>query len=139
MALYSPHASGLGNSAAYQVSGKPYAFTGAAPVNSGDPTEIVFPTVTKQITFINNGATGEDIKIGFSHAGVDGTNYILVQPLVDGGVPLTLDTKITKLYIISHDGSDTGAYSLYAALTGVPNEDLPNSWLGSAGVGGTKP
>ena len=50
MALYSPHASGLGNSAAYQVSGKPYASTGTAPVNSGDPTEIVFPTVTKQIT-----------------------------------------------------------------------------------------
>ena len=139
MALYSPHASGIGNSAAYQVSGKPYAFTGAAPVNSGDPTEIVFPTVTKQITFVNNGATGEDIKIGFSHAGVDGTNYILVQPVVDGGVPITLDTKITKLYIISHDDSDAGAYSLYAALTGVPDEDLPNSWLGSLGVGGTKP
>ena len=143
MALYSPHASGLGNSAAYQVSGKPYAFTGAAPVNTGDPTEIAFPTVTKQITFINNGATGEDIKIGFSHAGVDGSgttaNYILVQPLADGGVPITLDTKITKLYIISHNDSHTAAYSLYAALTGVPDEDLPNSWLGSAGVGGTKP
>jgi hypothetical protein len=135
MALYSPHASGIGNSAAYQVSGKPYASTGAAPVNSGDPTEIVFPTVTKQITFVNNGATGKTIKIGFSHEGVDGTNYILVQPVVDGGVPITLDTKITKLYILSSDGS-TVAYSLYAALTGVPNEDLPNSWLGSSGVGG---
>jgi hypothetical protein len=138
MALYSPHASGIGNSAAYQVAGKPYAFTGVAPVSSGDPTEIVFPTVTKQITFVNNGATGKTIKIGFSHAGVDGTNYILVQPVIDKGVPITLDTKITKLYILSSDSS-TVAYSLYAALTGVPNEDLPNSWLGSAGVGGTKP
>jgi hypothetical protein len=140
MALYSPHASGLGNSAAYQVSGKPYASTGNAPSSAGsaDPTEILFPTVTKQITFVNNGTTGQKIRIGFSHAGVDGTNYILVQPVVDGGVPITLDTKITKLYIIS-DGSYQTAYSLYAGLTGVPDEDLPNSWLGSAGVGGTKP
>ena len=138
MTLYSPRASGLGNSAAYQVAGKPYAFTGAAPLSSGDPTEIAFPTVTKQITFVNNGATTKTIRIGFSHAGVDGTNYILVQPVVDGGVPITLDTKITKLYVISNDGT-TVAYSLYAALTGVPNEDLPNSWLGSSGVGGTAP
>ena len=136
MALYSPHASGIGNSAAYQVSGKPYAFTGNAPANSGDPTEIAFPTVTKQITFINNGATGEDIKIGFSHEGVDGTNYILVQPLADGGVPITLDTKITNLYIISHNSTHSAAYSLYAALTGVPKQELPNSWLGSSGVNG---
>jgi hypothetical protein len=139
MALYSPHASGLNNSAAYQVSGKPYAFTGAAPANSGDPTEIAFPTVTKQITFVNNGATSKSIRIGFSHEGVDGSgagaNYILVQPVVDGGVPITLDTKITKLYIISNDGT-TVAYSLYAALTGVPKQELPNSWLGSSGVNG---
>ena len=139
MALYSPHASGLNNSAAYQVSGKPYALTGTAPTSGADPTEISFPTVTKQITFVNNGATGEKIRIGFSHEGVDGTNYILVQPVIDGGVPITLDTKITKLYVISHNDSVTPAYSLYAALTGVPNEDLPNSWLGSQGVGGTKP
>ena len=138
MALYSPHASGLGNSAAYQVSGKPYATTGVAPSNAGDADEIAFPTVTKQITLINNGATGKTIRIGFSAAGVAGTNYILLQPLVDGGVPITLDTKVTKFYVRSSDTS-TPAYSLYAGLTGVPNEDLPNSWLGSLGVGGTKP
>ncbi len=139
MALYSPHASGINNSAAYQVSGKPYAFSGAAAPDSGDPTEIAFPTVTKQITFVNNGATGQKIRIGFSHEGVDGTgagaNYILVQPVIDGGVPITLDTKITKLYIISN-ATNTPAYSLYAALTGVPKQDLPNSWLGSSGVNG---
>ena len=133
MALYSPHASGLNNSAAYQVSGKPYAHTADAP--NGSTTTIEFPTVTKQITFINNEETGKNIKIAFSSQGLSSTQHILVKPIADGGVPITLDTKITKLYITAA-GSYTAAYSLYAALTGVPKQDLPDSWLGSSGVGG---
>ena len=136
MALYSPHASGIGNSAAYQVAGKPYAHTAAAP--NGSTTTIEFPTVTKQIVFVNNGAATQTIKIGFSAAGLASTQHILVQPVVDGGAPITLDVKVTKFYITAGTTA-TPAYSLYAALTGVPSEDLPNSWLGSAGVGGTKP
>jgi hypothetical protein len=130
---YSPHASGIGNAAAYQVAGKPYAHTAAAP--NGSTTTIQFPTVTKQITFVNNGATGETIKIGFSSQGLGSTEHILVQPVADGGVPITLDVKVANFYITAGTAA-TPAYSLYAALTGVPRADLLTSWLGTAGVGG---
>lgn len=133
MALYSPYASGLGNSAAYQVAGKPYLHTANAP--NGSTTTIEFPTVTKQIVFVNNGATGENIKIAFSTQGLTGTEYFVVPPVVDAGLPITLDTKVTKIYITAA-GPYTPSYSLYAGLTGVPDTELPNNWLGSQGVGG---
>ena len=62
MSTYNPRASGINNTAAYQVAGKPYAHTADAP--NGSTTTIEFPTVTKQITFINNEATGKNIKNG---------------------------------------------------------------------------
>jgi hypothetical protein len=133
MALYSPRASGINNSAAYQVAGKPYMHTAAAP--NGSTTTIEFPNVTKQIVFVNNGATGENIKIAFSTQGLTGTQHFIVPPVIDAGLPITLDTKVTKIYITAA-GAWTPSYSLYAGLTGVPSADLPNSWLGTSGVGG---
>ena len=131
MALYSPRASGLGNSAAYQVAGKPYMHTANAP--NGSTTTIEFPTVTKEIVFVNNGATGENIKIAFSTAGLSSTQHFIVPPVIDAGLPITLDTKVTKIHITAA-GPYTPSYSLYAGLTGVPIEDIPTNWEGTPGV-----
>ena len=61
---------GLSNVGSYQVSGKPFANT-AATIASGstagapDSQKISFPSVTKQITVINSGATTKAVRVGF--------------------------------------------------------------------------
>ena len=68
---YSPRASGLGNSAAYQVAGKPY-LTGSAIDNENGKSyinskeyKVEFPTVTRKIT-VYNYSTDADLAVYFS-------------------------------------------------------------------------
>jgi len=137
---------GLSNVGSYQVSGKPFAST-AATVASGstagapDSQKITFPSVTKQITVINSGATTKKVRVAFSVNGLrDNSNYILVHPAIDGVGSITLDVKATELYLMSND-SATPTVSVYASLTGIPVERINNispggsNWAGSVGVG----
>ena len=115
MALYSPYASGLGNSAAYQVAGKPY-LTGSTMsfqnnVNlSGDTTggatgpsneyKVTFPTVTRSVT-ITNFSTGSNIVVYFSPKATSpstiiGSHYRIVD---SGGTSITMNIKCSELYI----------------------------------------
>ena len=63
MSLYSPRASGLGNSAAYQVAGRPY-LTGSTLASDAVGT-ITFPTVARSFTVVNTGSA--DIRIYFDN------------------------------------------------------------------------
>ena len=69
---------GLGNSAAYQVSGIPFA-TGAlsAPTSSGEPIKVEFPSVTSWFTVINRSS--QHVRVGFSANGVKGSNYFTIH------------------------------------------------------------
>ena len=58
-------AAGLNHVGAYQVSGIPFAQGGIDATNA---TKVSFPYVTRWIYIVNR--SGEDVKVGFSEAGV---------------------------------------------------------------------
>ena len=117
---------GIGNSAAYQVSSIPYA-TASLAIGTSSVVDVDFPTITKFITVRNDGAN--ELRIGFSSLGVQGTNYI---SLASSG-SYTGDFKLGNLYLIAN-GGDTSA-SVIAGLTSISIDSAFNNWSGSAGVG----
>ena len=140
---YNPRASGLGNSAAYQVAGKPY-LTGSKIESEGtvggvfNRKEYVveFPTVTKRIV-VNNFSPSTDIILYFSpKAEAPATltgNHIALIPCHTGS--LDLDIKCTKLYITAgaagtfNNPADNTAYvvggfQVRAELTGIPADEM---------------
>ena len=140
MATYQYRA-GLQNVGSYQVSGKPFASTVTAPASGATNFhKFDFPSVTKEITIINNHATQDKpVRVAFAHFGLD-ANYILVHPMKNGVGPTTLNVKATELYVMSND-SATPSVSVYASLTNIPIERVNNAspsgsnWSGSLGVG----
>jgi hypothetical protein len=125
---------GLGNVGNYQVSSIPFLTSSlSAPANSGTPLRISFPSVTKTVTIKNETPTAnaaKTLRFGVSENGVKGTNYIKLN----NGESFSADIKVTDVFLISDDGSTVEA-SVYAGLTGIENEHLPNNWSGSLGVG----
>lgn len=117
---------------AYQSSGKPYAET---ITTSTTAQEIRFPTVTRWIQVANLGATTEDLLIGFSKHGVDGTEndyFYRLEPSADGvGSTGRLELKCKSIWIKSSTG--TPVCSVVAGLTGISN--LTTALSGSKGVG----
>ena len=138
------YGTGLSNVGSYQVSGKPYASSSAIPASGATNFhKFDFPSVTKEITIINNHATvDKPVRVAFSQLGLGDTvkNYILVHPMKNGVGPTTLNVKATELYVMSND-SATPTVSVYAALTGIQNERIESvspsgsNWSGSSGVG----
>lgn len=140
------YGTGLSNVGSYQVSGKPFLTSSAnVPASGAQPNnwEISFPTVTKQITVYNNGATGKDVRIAFSQNGLNDSvkNYFIMPPGVDGGIAQTFDVKATSLYIM---GDGTGAIadvSVLGSLTGIDIGRITSispsgsNWSGSSGIG----
>ena len=106
MSIYSPRASGLGNSAAYQVAGKPFV-TGSTvesnPAAAGGEVKIEFPTVTKAITF---GVTGSaTLRFHFdslASAPALGTafNFVPVYPTTaDANHTFRMEVKCKEIYV----------------------------------------
>lgn len=124
------HLPGIGNASSYQVSSKPFATSSlTVPASGSVALQIIFPQVSKFIT-LTNLTPASNMRIGFSDAGIKGSNYFLVT----GSSTLTTDLKVTKLYLMSHNGTPLSA-SVLAGLTNIPGSELVNSWSGSAGVG----
>ena len=117
---------GIGNSAAYQVSSIPYA-TASLSVGTSSVVAVDFPTITKFITVRNDGAN--ELRIGFSSLGVQGTNYI---SLASSG-SYSGDFKVSNLFLIANGGSTST--SVIAGLTSISIDPGFNNWSGSAGVG----
>ena len=101
--------SGLGNSAAYQVSGYPQVDTGTIAV-----TTINYSTVTSQVTIANNSTNSETLGIQFD----GGTQFDLPT-----GNTITVNIKCRQVIITPH-GAD-GVWSVIAALTTIDKDELP--------------
>jgi hypothetical protein len=128
---------GIGNVGSYQVSGKPFA---KAAINASSATKVEFPSVTRWVMIKNN--TSSDLKVGFSAAGLAGTNYFT---LTSGSVTSPLELKITELHLLGATSVDVMAGLTFIANSGIDNPSLspggagavsPNvNWTGSTGVG----
>jgi len=114
MANYTNYTSGLGNVAAYQVSGKPF-LTGSN-VAATVVKKIEFPNVTKSFTLVNTGSA--NIRMYFIDPDV--------SPAADAGLhrftlspnsSFTMDVKCFEIYIKAV--GDSG-FELIAELTGIP-------------------
>jgi len=141
---YYPKSSGLNNSAAYQVSGKPYATASIdVPQLSEAPKELPFPQVTKFVT-ITNTKTGANVplRVGFSVSGItgsadpqptpDGSDHYFV---LDNGESYTGEFRISRLYLLADEKGTNAQASVIAGLTGILPTDLQSNWSGSVGVG----
>tara|TARA_Y100001938_G_C7857227_1_gene313766 strand:+ start:171 stop:608 length:438 start_codon:yes stop_codon:yes gene_type:complete len=144
--VFYPKASGLNNSAAYQVSGKPYVSASIdvnqLGVTSAYPVE--FPQVTKFVTIVNT-KTGANVPIrfGFSALGVTGSAGPNPPPVggsdhyfvLNNGESYTGEFRVSKLFLLTDEKGTNGQASVIAGLTGIPAQELANNWSGSAGVG----
>lgn len=124
------HMPGIGNAASYQVSAKPFATSSlAVPASGAVALQVSFPQITKFVTIANTTA-GSNLRLGFSDAGVKGSNYYIIP----GSSTFTTELKVTTVFLMSHNATPLSA-SLLAGLTNIPATELTNSWSGSAGVG----
>lgn len=119
--------SGLGNSAAYQVSGAPYV---KGPIEdasgSGGPFKISFPKVTSWIKISNVGSGSEELNFSFSANGLD--NLSNAGAILEGQI-LHLDLKVTELY---YTGSCSSFY-VVAGLTSIDTTQIDNSSISPSG------
>jgi len=132
MSIYT---TGLYNVGSYQVSGMPFA-TGT--VNCTTATKITFPYVTRWIYIDNSGNT--DLRVGFSQAGVQGTNFFRIHATGSAGkesaTNTVLELKVTEIWL-----SGSNSVDVLAGLTNIPVSRVTNAspsgsnWSGSVGVG----
>ena len=122
---------GVNHVGAYQVSGRPFA---SGSINATSAVKVEFPKVTRWIYVVNHG--GADCRLGFSQAGVEGTNYLRL-PAPDAGEnsnSMRLELKIGELWLSGSNGVDVMAGLTNIDTTKVSGSIGP-SWSGSAGVG----
>lgn len=131
---------GLHHTPAYQSSGAPW-ITGSV-ISEGKVQGVFFPKVTKSVTLINTGSSGDIVlhfqsgsgvteitTPGFSGeqdittaADVIAGNHYLTIPANYGSV--TMDVKCKELFVSSLPGSGGGGYQLFAELTTIETKSM---------------
>ena len=125
--IYNAAGNGLGNSAAYQVAGKPY-LTGST-IGPGEVATISFSGVTRSFTLINTGSVGSPLYMYFDNpkAGSDFTEAEthLHRITLDPGDSLTMNVKCSEVYVRADAGS-SGEYGFECAaeITHIPRTDM---------------
>jgi len=115
---------GIGNQAAYQVSGIPFVTGAALATNEEDA--ISFPFVTKAVTVINTGAAAMRVHYNASGSGnvVGGLHFVTLEP-VGATLPLsrfTFSVKCKEIFVSCPAGTTT--YEMFAELTTVSTNDM---------------
>jgi len=116
---------GIGKTAAYQVSGRPYILRGST-TGGGAVDKVSFDTVTR---FIQISASAP-IDVGFSELGVTTSNNYFVQ---GRGLSDIYEWRVSSLFLTTAGAAAN--YEIRAGATSISNTDLPESWSGSVGVG----
>jgi hypothetical protein len=113
--------SGFANVSEFQASSLPWVITGST--TNTNVIKYAFPFVTKSITVHNVEASTKKLRIGFTENGVNGVggNYYFV---IDSGETVTLDVRVTELYIRA-DSSNTISHSILAGLTTIDKTMMP--------------
>ena len=119
---------GLNAVGQYQLSGIPFA-TASVVVSNSSVTEIEFPTVTKFVTVVNeHSGSSAKLRVGFSSAGVVGTNYFIL----DNGESYTGEFRLSSIFIAGDSTPSTA--SVIAGLTMIETNNLPSNWSGSDSI-----
>ena len=119
---------GLNAVGQYQLSGIPYA-TASVVVSNAAVTEIEFPTVTRFVTVVNeHSGSSSKLRVGFSSAGVVGTNYFIL----DNGESYTGEFRLSSIYLAGNTAPTTA--SVIAGLTMIETNNLPSNWSGSDSI-----
>tara|TARA_Y100000310_G_C20080657_1_gene533666 strand:- start:5 stop:430 length:426 start_codon:yes stop_codon:yes gene_type:complete len=112
------YTAGLRNVGSYQVSGYPYITGSNGAMTNGLEFKVQFPNVTKSVTVINSGSSGDgELRIHFNTAT---NNDVTTAPahhyltLANDGDSVTFDTKCKEIYITS---VGTQGFELFAELT----------------------
>ena len=117
---------GLGSVGAYQVAGFPFV-TGSmmgVPSTAYQSKEVVFPSVTKSITlfptknaeFVLCFADPDNSRVGSQGHTV---KFPLSSSANAGGLPLQLDVKCSRVWVVEDSGLTTGLWSMFASLTNI--------------------
>lgn len=112
---------GYNASPEYVVSALPWVTTSV--LTSGSTFEYKLPYVAKYIKVINNGSSGDYIRLGFTKNGVEGngsSNYVLINGTKD----ITFDNRVSVFYIRSHTAASP-ICSLSVGLTAIPSKFAP--------------
>lgn len=131
---------GIGNVGSYQISGIPFVSGNiSVPGNLSGALVINFPSVTQRI-FIHNNDSSTNLRVGFSAAGVSGTNYFLLDahgpPSAGAQAPIDMKIRVDKVYLLSNTASPVSGATIFAELTGIkPEFDLVASYSGAVGIG----
>lgn len=136
-----PYGVGLSNVGSYQVSGIPFVSGSITVVKDAAPTQISFPDVTKRIIVsVKNGSN--DVRVGFSANGVSNGNFFTLSSGTTVASRLTMDVKVSSIYLFCNTGSTNSLVDVAAELTNISTSHLQNSgptglpnWSGSIGVG----
>ena len=124
---------GLNNVGSYQVSGQPY-ITGSclAPV-SGSSLVIRFPVVTKWFQIEPHSSIEDrEIRIAFSENGLYGKGGSNFKVHLSSSFCRPLDFKVSEIWFMSEDASDTATFDLVAGLTNIPKERTSTETSASA-------
>ena len=130
---YSP---GLGNAAAFQVSGTPYVSGGIDCRTAPGEAVVNLPSVSSWVLVVNNDGANA-CRVGFSQNGVNNDNYYTLQPNANGGHSTVgpIDLKVTQIWV-----SGSLDVDIVVGLTGVNLNNVNNlaispdgvNWSGSA-------
>ena len=124
------HRSGLGSSAAYQVSAIPFLVR--QDLSGGVITQITFPKVTKFIKIVNTSGS-RTLNVGFSSLGISASsNYFTISTSSESVIYYW---RVSSIFIKASGISGTIPIEIHAGLTTVSDLELTNNWSGSAGVG----
>jgi len=116
----------------YQVAGWPFV-TGSVSV-TGAAFRIDFSHVVQWVQVNNTG--NKDLRVGFTQAGVDGTNYFLLTGASDPRACMRFDVKCKEIWVRPVSLSETAVFSVAAGLTNVTGSDFPalgasNGYIGT--------
>lgn len=117
--------SGFGATAEYQASGLPWLT--ASVVSSTAVSGFGFQTISKYVQVINNSSAGTFLRVGFTEAGTNLGNYVLI----DGGKDVRFDMRINAIYLKGH--TTAVSCSVVAGLTSIASREMP-MLTGSAAV-----
>lgn len=109
---------GYAYAAEYQSSALPWVTSSTAP-SAGSPVRYDFDKISRFITLTNLGSTTDKVSIGFTRAGIIGSNKVIVT----AGQTVSWEWRVKSVFIQSESG--TPQYSLGVGLTSIDAVQMP--------------